>query len=341
MCIVLDLCIQHHVYLPKVQEEMKYLEVPVEHVAACCWHRNREFQCKLDRIAVLSEALHKSDVNTWWRHQMEAFSALLAICAGSSPGPGEFHAQRPVTRSFDVFFDLSLNKRLSKQWRGWWFETQSRPLWRHCNDCARMHQAQQSRYISNGKQQFWIMINVVWYSGWGTVYGFSRRNKISPPPPPPHFRYVENLRAPRFTSSQKLLKSPLEHMDFSNDSSSYVRSSLSSTAHRRVFNRNAACVEHFINTLFSIVWIYHVLTYPSNKSDYYPLSFLGEYDFMNIKLDHTHYTVLWDRGLVVYKYGGSHAQFMNVAFRAGQATSHYLNQWWLVYWRIYASLGLN
>ena len=26
---------------------------------------------------------------------------------------------------------------------------------------------------------------------------------------------------------------------------------------------------------------------------------------------------------------------------AGQATSHYLNQWWLVYWRIYASLGLN
>ena len=42
---------------------------------------------------------------------MEAFSALLAICAV----PGEFHAQRPVTRSFDVIFDLRLNKRLSKQ----------------------------------------------------------------------------------------------------------------------------------------------------------------------------------------------------------------------------------
>ena len=26
---------------------------------------------------------------------------------------------------------------------------------------------------------------------------------------------------------------------------------------------------------------------------------------------------------------------------AGQATSHYLNQWWLICWRIYASLGLN
>ena len=48
-------------------------------------------------------------------------------------GPGEFHAQRPVTRSFDVFFYLRLNKRLSKQSRGWWFETLSRPLWRHRN----------------------------------------------------------------------------------------------------------------------------------------------------------------------------------------------------------------
>ena len=26
---------------------------------------------------------------------------------------------------------------------------------------------------------------------------------------------------------------------------------------------------------------------------------------------------------------------------ADEATSHYLNQWWLVYWRIYAPLGLN
>ena len=46
---------------------------------------------------------------TWWRHQMETFSALLAICAGNSPATGEFPAQRPVTRSFDVFFDLRLN----------------------------------------------------------------------------------------------------------------------------------------------------------------------------------------------------------------------------------------
>ena len=70
----------------------------------------------------------------WWRHQMETISALMAICAGNSPVHGEFSAQRPMTRSFDVFFDLRLNKRLSKQSRGWWFETLSRPLWRHRND---------------------------------------------------------------------------------------------------------------------------------------------------------------------------------------------------------------
>ena len=65
--------------------------------------------------------------------QMENFSALLAICAGNSPVSGESPAHRPVTRSFDVFFYLRLNKWLSKQWWGWWFGTLSHPLWRHCN----------------------------------------------------------------------------------------------------------------------------------------------------------------------------------------------------------------
>ena len=59
---------------------------------------------------------------------METFSALLAICAGNSPVPGEFPTQRTVTRSFDVYFDLRPNKRLSKQSWGWWFETPSLPL---------------------------------------------------------------------------------------------------------------------------------------------------------------------------------------------------------------------
>ena len=46
---------------------------------------------------------------------METFSALLAICVGNSPVSGEFPPQRPVTRSFDIIFDLRLNKQLGKE----------------------------------------------------------------------------------------------------------------------------------------------------------------------------------------------------------------------------------
>ena len=74
---------------------------------------------------------HLCTQQTWWRHQMETFSVILVLCVGNSPVIGEFPSQRPVPRSFDVFFDLRLNTRLNKQSRGWWFETPSRPLWRH------------------------------------------------------------------------------------------------------------------------------------------------------------------------------------------------------------------
>ena len=50
------------------------------------------------------------DVIKW-----KKISALLALCVGNSPFPGEIPAQRPVAQSFDVFFDMRLNKRLSKQ----------------------------------------------------------------------------------------------------------------------------------------------------------------------------------------------------------------------------------
>ena len=70
---------------------------------------------------------------TWRRHQMEIFSALLAICTGNSPVSGEFPAQRPATRSFDAFFDLRLGERLGKHSWGWWWETPSRPLRRQSN----------------------------------------------------------------------------------------------------------------------------------------------------------------------------------------------------------------
>ena len=49
---------------------------------------------------------------------METFSALLAICAGNLSVTGQFTTHRPVARSFDVFFDLRLNKRLTIIQRG-------------------------------------------------------------------------------------------------------------------------------------------------------------------------------------------------------------------------------
>ena len=97
----------------------------------------------------------------WWRHQMETFSALLPICTGNSPVPGEFPTQKPVTRSFDVFFDLRSNKRLSKQWRGWWFETESYPLWRHRNVHGRIRcsTSHHSMYPQNSMTPLSLLIS--------------------------------------------------------------------------------------------------------------------------------------------------------------------------------------
>ena len=112
------------------------------------WHQNSEtttyvtsqwdvlwsiYVSQYTAVTQSSDFQHDTNCIAWWRHQMETFSALLAICAENSPVPGEFPTQRPVTRSFDVFFDLRLNKRLSKQWWGLWFETLTRLLWRHRN----------------------------------------------------------------------------------------------------------------------------------------------------------------------------------------------------------------
>ena len=93
---------------------------------------------------------------SWWRHQMEKFSALLAFCAGNSPVTGKFPTQRPVTRSFNVCFDLHLNKRLIKQLWGWWFKMPSCSLWRHRNV---FRDVNISMYISTNKQFIATLIN--------------------------------------------------------------------------------------------------------------------------------------------------------------------------------------
>ena len=65
----------------------------------------------------------RSKAPTWWRHQMETFSALLAICAGNSPVPGEFTTQKPVTRSLMftcVWINGWVNNREAGDLRRYW-----------------------------------------------------------------------------------------------------------------------------------------------------------------------------------------------------------------------------
>ena len=86
------------------------------------------------------KASNAENVSIWWRHHGEiwcyicihsdliqtiSYYLIQTISYYWLPVTGEFPSQRPVMWSFDVFFDLGLNKWLSKQSRRWWFETLS------------------------------------------------------------------------------------------------------------------------------------------------------------------------------------------------------------------------
>ena len=78
---------------------------------------------------------------------------VIGLCEGNPPVNGGFPSQRPVTRSFDIFFDLCLNKRSSKQSKRGIYETSSRSLWRHCNtkNEHNVHNVTQSHTMINFK----------------------------------------------------------------------------------------------------------------------------------------------------------------------------------------------
>ena len=91
-----------------------------------CWYIYQYFRIKLLWYIHVRQLSTNTPVDplSWWRHQMETFCALLALCEGNPPVTGGFPSQRPVTRSFDVFFICAWINRyqpLSKQSWGWWF----------------------------------------------------------------------------------------------------------------------------------------------------------------------------------------------------------------------------
>ena len=94
-------------------------------------------------LHLCGESTDHSGFSSQWYNNLDFDASLLSVwtncwintrLAGILLTPcRSFPTQRPVTRSFDFFFDLRLNKRLGKQsWRRL-FETVSRSLWRHCN----------------------------------------------------------------------------------------------------------------------------------------------------------------------------------------------------------------
>ena len=116
------------------------------------------------------------------------FRVTGPLC-GEFTGPGEFPTQRPVTWSFDVFFDVRLNKRLSKHSSGWLFETLSWSLWRHHNVDIFCRQHQGPHLLGNiylddihASTQWWlrcfllikeapdVKVNCKISAHWSTIY---------------------------------------------------------------------------------------------------------------------------------------------------------------------------
>ena len=80
---------------------------------------------------------------------------------------GRFPSQRPVRRSFDVFFDLRMNKWLNKQSRRRWSETPSCSVWRDCSGSA-------TRFSARSCRPFWITPSVQW-----SIFGIIKSGKTS------------------------------------------------------------------------------------------------------------------------------------------------------------------
>ena len=97
----------HLITLPRTKIEMKYLH-------------------GIYVMCIIKKQSHDDVIK--WKHFPRYWPFVRGIHRSPVNSP-----QRPVTRRFDVFFDLRLNKRLNKQSWGWWFETPSRPLWRQCD----------------------------------------------------------------------------------------------------------------------------------------------------------------------------------------------------------------
>ena len=174
--IVINKCLNVSAYLIGQRTILVALNDVSVSYGLCCYCCNVGSDIKLTTFVLnYLEKTQSHDDVIKWKH-----FPSLTLCAENSPVSGEFPAQRSVTRSFDVFFDLRLNKRLSKQSWGWWFETLSRPLWRHCNDIsapAIISRHCGATFHSHGKKKRFIVHNRYhgcWWPGDTRSQGITR-----------------------------------------------------------------------------------------------------------------------------------------------------------------------
>ena len=138
-----------------------------KHIFACkTWDIAKK---ENDVIIVTNNALISCDPKFMMTSSNGNIFRVTGHLCGEFTGPGEFPAQRPVMRTFDVFFDLRLNNRLSKQSWGWWFEMQSCSLWRHCNVAGMLIDFTKQIAIMQWVQiRIWIMM--IWVSTVAPMY---------------------------------------------------------------------------------------------------------------------------------------------------------------------------
>ena len=134
--------VQKH-FRQKVEAELKYIYAKLQiflalsrHDIIISWVFSRKYL--LDPIVWPVIDFTRRNTSIWNSHKIEqnhgsVFPRHWPFVRGIHRSPMDFPLQRPVTRSFDIFFDLRLNKRLCKQSGRRCFETQSWSLWRHRN----------------------------------------------------------------------------------------------------------------------------------------------------------------------------------------------------------------
>ena len=152
-------------------------------------------------MVISTACMENVSTDSWWHHQMETFSALLAICLGNSTVTGEFPLQKASDAELCYFFYLCLNKCLSKQSWGLWFEMPSHSLWRHCNGlrksdaCICISKLSYPIGSDNGLSPVWGHAIIWMYYCYASafrrrrhyVFGLSVRPSVRPKPEIPSF----------------------------------------------------------------------------------------------------------------------------------------------------------